>query len=1320
MSFTTIVTEGNLIPADLLEQIALGEAAGQRPEDFNFQKSQRLTDEIAAAWSDARSYWDLFQKRLETLTRQGRLREDDPATSLTREFWVERLLETLGYSLTSMRSAAVVQSRTYFISHRAGPDDSAPPVHIEGIRTKLDQRPPSGRPRLSPHALMQEYLNATEHLWGVVTNGERLRLLRDSSRTTRPTYLEFDLRAMLAGEKFSEFALLYRLLHRTRMPQGMDDAPRCLLERYHQQAIEAGGRVRDGLRDGVEQALLALGNGLLQHPANAGLREKVSATKLPALEFYRQLLKLVYRLLFLMVAEERSLIDGDEAGLKIYREHYSIARLRRQAEQRGFGRARHGDLWLGLLATFRLLQDDDGAGAIGLHALDGDLFGPSALPDLQDTHLSNQALLLAIRALSIYRDPQSKALRRVNYGALDVEELGSVYESLLDFRPVIQSTPTPAFDLVTGTERKTTGSYYTRPELVHELIKSALEPVLEERLKSAGTGQLAREQAILSMTVCDAACGSGHFLLAAARRLGRELARVRSGEDQPAPEQFRLAMREVIAKCIYGVDVNPLAVDLCKVALWLESLSSGMPLSFLDAHIRWGNSLIGARRYLVESGIPDDAFQPVTGDDKTVASTFRKRNAKERKAKETGQAMLPLDFGEARGLDTVARAARELNAMPDNSVKAVREKAAAYARLRLDERDTRTLYDLWTAAFFLPLTDASDPTIPTTSDVLNFKERPGTADGRMVGRATDLAQQIGFFHWELEFPEVFGDDGSGGFDVMLGNPPWNMLQLDPQEFFIGLASDIVSAPNMAARERLIAKLVKTNPELFAKYQTEKHNVDAYQKFVHCSGRFPLTSFGRINLMALFTEHARLAVNDQGRAGVIIPTGIATDSFTQYFFGDLVSQQSLIQLTGFENESFIFPGVANVVRFCILVLGGEKLHAPKPKFAFYLRHFDQLLEENRFFELTSEEFDLLNPNTRTCPIFRTRSDAELTKKIYSHFPVLFNENSKENAWGFQGMLMFMMNTDSGLFRDGSDEGLVPLYEGKMFWHFDHRFGSYEFEERSSGRGLAEIPLDCYQNPAYSIQPRYWVPKENIEEKLKGRSQKNWLLAFRDVTSAKLLRTSVFSVLPRVAVGHKAPLFFLNNSPNTLYIAAFLATANSLALDYVTRQKIGGTSLSFFIVNQLPVLPPSAFNMEDIAFIVPRVLELVYTAWDMRPFAEDVWVELDEEGRSCVLSRNAQCNAGAPADLFSPRDGFPLPPFRWSEERRAHIRAELDARIARLYGLTRDELRYILDPADVYGPDFPGETFRVLKAKETKQYGEYRTRRLVLEAWDRAGY
>ncbi|MEN9933422.1 MAG: hypothetical protein RLZZ387_1, partial [Chloroflexota bacterium] len=670
MPYTTITTEGGLLPADILDAVAAEELPGQRPEDFGLDRTRLLSDRISATWQAVRGHWALFQSYM------GELRPEESATSETREHWVLPLLRALGYQVSFNRSAHVVEGRTYAVSHRAGQAEGAPPLHIEGVRVSLDARPPSGRPRLSPHALVQEYLNATEHLWGIVTNGERLRLLRDSSRFTRPAYVEFDLRAMMEGEKFAEFALLYRLLHRSRLP-ATDEAASCLLEQYHQRAVDQGGRVRDRLRDGVETALLALGNGLLRHPANASLRARLAngaargadgADALTPLGYYRQLLKLVYRLLFLMTAEERGLIAADldetdplsplayrpsaDRRLAVYRDYYGVARLRRLADQPGAGRGPHGDLWLGLLATFRLLEGSDEATprSLGMAALDGDLFGPQAIPALEGAQLRNADLLEAVRALSLYRERDTRTVRRVNYGALDVEELGSVYESLLDYRPVVEGKGQRAkgksdtdgvevgpvafssltFALASGTERKTTGSYYTRPELVQELIKSALVPVMDERLKGAGRDPEAQAMALLSLRIVDPACGSGAFLLAAARRVGRELAKVRSGESQPTPSVYQRAVRDVIRECIYGVDANPLAVDLCKVSLWLESMTPGLPLTFLDSHIRWGNSLVGATRALVERGIPDDAYKAVTGDDKATATSIRKRNKAER------------------------------------------------------------------------------------------------------------------------------------------------------------------------------------------------------------------------------------------------------------------------------------------------------------------------------------------------------------------------------------------------------------------------------------------------------------------------------------------------------------------------------------------------------------------------------------------------------------------------------------------------------------------------------------------------------------------
>jgi hypothetical protein len=1371
MHFTTIISEGNLIPADLLAQVAEGRAEGQQPADFGLDKSRRLGDEIAAAWADVRAFYAAFQRSLR------RLAPDDPATTVTRERWVLPLLEVLGYTLTYQPAAALVGGRSYAISHRAGSDDNAPPVHIEGLRRELDKRGPAGRPRLSPHGLVQEYLNSTEHLWGIVTNGERLRLLRDSSRTVRPVFVEFDLRSMLEGEKFSEFALFYRLLHRTRLPQTTDDGPRCLLERYHQQAIEAGGRVRDGLRDGVELALRGLGNGLLRHQASSALRAKLAANEITQLGYYRQLLRLVYRLLFLMVAEERQLIGTaagrDEAGLQLYQQYYSVSRLRRLAEQRGSFNERHSDLWQGLLATFRLLEDDEAAQLLGIAALDGDLFGPQAMPDLAGASIDNGSLLQAIRALSLYRDPQSRELRRVNYAALDVEELGSVYESLLDYRPVVrlhhedtkaQSAERTegsealrlrafvvSFDLVSGTERKTTGSYYTRPELVQELIKSALEPVIADRLAETNhkdtKAQSAEnretsclgafvvnspEEALLSIRVVDPACGSGHFLLAAARRLARELARIRAGEEQPAPAEYRRALRDVIARCIYGVDLNPLAVDLCKVALWLESLEPGKPLSFLDSKIRWGNSLVGATRALVEQGIPDEAYKPVTGDDKAVAAAFRKRNKKEREARQSGQLSMELDIAAPTTSAAPAAAARALNAMPNDSVAAVRAQARRYEELRAGLYNDMVRFHLWTAAFFSPLRETGDVAVPTSAALHEWNERPSQYN-LAIKQAFEIASAVGFFHWELEFPEVFalpspGGRGAGGegsgFDVVLGNPPWERIKLQEQEHFAD-TPEIRDAPNKAAREKMIAAWRGGTPAQqarIAEFEAAKYRAEAESRFVRASERFPLTAVGDVNTYALFAEQCRNLIAPAGRAGIIVPTGVATDDSTKAYFGDLATTKRLVSLYDFENREAIFPGVHRSYKFSLLTLGATS----KPtRFLFFATNVEQLADDQRAFALSAEEIELINPNTRTAPVFRTSADAELTKKIYRRVPVLVregepqrHEGTKPNPWGISFMRMFDMSNDSGLFKNEPGEELLPLYEGRMGFLFDHRFATFD-------RRVGDYIANENRVPQFSNSTEYFAPADEVERRLKTRNwNKRWFFGVRRVTRNTDVRTLIGTYLPYQAVTYGLYLFF--SSVSTQQYIALTAVINSLVLDYLCRNTTSQPSLTYGVLNQLPVLPPDRFTPADIAYIVPRVLELVYTAWDMQPFAEDIWAEADGALRELIMERRKANHKDTEAQ--SPEDIKTLslrafvvntlpPPFIWHEARRARIRAELDARIAKLYGLSRDELRYILDPSDIYGPEFPGETFRVLKEKEIKQYGEYRTRRLVLEAWDK---
>ncbi|BBD63224.1 putative type II DNA modification enzyme (plasmid) [Nostoc sp. HK-01] len=1276
-TLTALQIEGNLLAPDMTAQMLEGSIKGQSPEDFGFNKTDKLADEIATAWGDAKAYWAAFQRAL------ARLDENNSATSITRELWVVPLLQSLGYDPVYTANAEVVEEQTYAISHRAEPGENKPPIHIIGCRLEVDKRPPSGNPRLSAHALVQEYLNKTEHLWAIATNGFRWRLLRDSSLMTRLTYVEFDLEQILNGENFAEFGLFYRLFHRSRLPEGVDDADKCLLEYYHQEALQQGGRVRDKLRDGVEKALIGLGNGFLQHPTNEHLRQKFADGSLKDIDYYRQLLRLIYRLLFLMVAESRNLlfVTDDLEQVRIYREYYSIERLRELAERPHWRREGFQDLWQGLWVTFLLFDENWRGDVLGLSPLNGDLFGSTTLPALDNCAIDNYDLLLAIRQLSLYLDKAQ--LRRVNYEYLDVEELGSVYESLLDFHPqVAQKQGKYEFALVFGSDRKTTGSYYTPPQLVQQLIKTALEPVIEDKLAQvrnqastpSNPDELKHnlEKGLLSLKICDPACGSGHFLLAAARRIGRELAKVRTGEAEPGSEPLKLAMRDVIQNCIYGVDLNPLAVDLCKVALWIEGFPGKLPLSFLDHRVKCGNSLVGVLDInCLNEGIPDEAYKAVTGDNKQLATQLKKRNKKERENK--GQLSIYENLETKR--THYAESFRELGNLAELMPQQVREKQARYQQSRKNSEWWRdySACNLWTTAFFITLIEQNLQLLPTTEALIQVL-RSNSPNQKIVDAANKLAEEKHFFHWCLEFPEVFEQDG---FDCVLGNPPWERIKLQEKEFFASRSAEIANATNKSAREKLIKELPKKNPELAQAFEDAKHDAEAQGKFIRESERFPLTAVGDINTYAVFAETTRKLISTNGRVGIIVPTGIATDDTCKKFFGDLAQKQALASLYDFENREAIFVAVHRSYKFSLLGISGKPIK--RSNFAFFLTQPKQLDNQANLFQLTPQDIALINPNTLTCPIFRTKIDAELTKKIYQRVPVLENEITGSNPWSISFLRMFDMSNDSGLFKNEAGNGLVPLYEAKMFHQFTHRWATY-----TDNGETRDLTYEEKSNTSFAVQPRYWVSRVEVENRLARKWDKDWLLGFRDICRSTDERTAIFSLLPRVAVSNKAPLLISNKFEPKL-LSCFYASVNSLIFDFVTRQKLGGTTMNFFIVKQLPILAPESYSQEDIEFISTRVLELIYTAWDMQPFAKDM--------------------------------GYDGEPFIWIPNRRALLRAELDAYYAKLYRITRDELRYILDPADVYGEDFPSETFRVLKNNEIKQFGEYRTQRLVLESWDK---
>ncbi len=760
MKFNTIRIEGSILSSDILDKIEQGELGGQLAKDFSFDASIKVKDEIVKAWADAQDFWRIFQRH------RGDVAQGATGTSETRKFWMLPLLSLLGYDL-DLSKAENVNGKTYAISHRAKNLD-AYPVHIMGFNDSLEKKREDSGPRMSPHALVQEYLNLTEHLYAIVTNGTQLRLLRDSSRLIKLSFIEFDLQAMMEEEQYADFAVMYRLIHASRMPVKIDAGAESLIEKYHQDALDSGSRIRDGLSAAVKYSIEALANGFLKHPANTSLREECASKRMTGDAYYKNMLRLIYRLLFLMVIEERDLIYPEGADRKkrdIYYKFYSLVRLRKLCEKNFLEEDHYDDHWIGLRNTFRLFESEDRGRHLDIKPLAGDLFGYDAIGLLSKCSLDNQTLLLCLKNLSVFEHPKTGQKVRVNYAALNTEEFGSVYEGLLEYAPqIISEDGRFRFVFAQGSERSATGTHYTPDELCQPLIKHSLDYIIAEKLKEPD-----KEKALLSIRTCDVAAGSGHILLNAARRIGFELARVRTSEDQPSPAAYRIGIRDAIKSCIYGVDKNPLAVELCKVSLWLEAHIPGEPLNFLDHHIKCGDSIVGlAHKEELLKGITTEAFKKLSGDDPDVAQRLTKKNKEDLKHK----TQLTLDYEQTviNDVKNIAALLHKLEIMPEHNPAEIETKQKEYQNLTSGSIWWRlkNLADISTAQFFIPKTKENENKCITDAE---FREY--LAGRQMMGvgiaKATATALDKRFFHWFLAFPEVFMD---GGFDCILGNPPF--------------------------------------------------------------------------------------------------------------------------------------------------------------------------------------------------------------------------------------------------------------------------------------------------------------------------------------------------------------------------------------------------------------------------------------------------------------------------------------------------------------------------------------------------------------------
>lgn len=1214
--------------------------------------------------------------------------------------------------------------------------------------------------RSYPAFQMREYLIQTKVKWGILTNGRIWRVYELTQSADFEKWYEVNLVELLDPSpqtsmgfrkplsRLDAFKYFYLFFRKEAFPD--------FLTSVLEKSVNYELVVSADLKENAYEALRILAEGFAK--SNPGILERERDKEL----IRKKCFILIYRLLFILFAESKP-YKADErllpCGNKVYDNDYSLWALKKQIadrtgediSKRAFDRfdVVSSDLWAKLKGLFNLINcGSDKYHIKEFHVPDynGGLFDPDLHKELDvQWDLKNRYLAEAVDLLSRAPKEDGVVLHYVDYGFLDIDKLGGIYEGLLENHLEIAKTAMVTakiegkevlvpeseakavkknerrkkvgqgeYYLVTDKgERKTSGSYYTPSILVDYIVKETLDPLikrckdeieprtkeLEALLKKrkaqkdmeAEVAKIERELAelfpakILSLRVLDPAMGSGHFLVSATKHLAKRLTEVSIGQESHSDEsEYRTAKRRIVENCIFGVDKNELAVELAKVSLWIETVAKDRALSFLDHHLRRGDSLLGT----------------------TINSLTRLPHEKKSASGTSKLFTAPLS--------SVMEAAISIYTLiesdPSNTAQQVKSKAEKLQAARDLLRPYREVMDIWMADWFtdVNLDDYESAHVNLQSSTQDERE----AEFKKL-RLKDWFKNVHaeytkhrFFHWELEFPEIFFDyDGNKqtepGFDAVIGNPPWERIRLEEVQFFAGRSPEIAAATRASDRKRMIEKLESGNPALHEAFLEAKKSADSTLEFLHKSGFYPLMGRGDTNFYAVFAERAENIVKPLGRVGFLTPSGIATDNTTQFFFKELVDNRRLAVLFDFENKKKFFKDSHSSFKFSLILFGGSRVKLDEINAAFFLHkdEFEKLVagSKDRVIELKPGDFALFNPNTRTCPIFRRRRDYELTKKIYEAAPILIDRSGKKemNPWGIEFKAMFHMTNDSGLFRTTTEltkdefylvEGNVykrgkveylPLYEGKMIWHYDHRFAELEQgDSRIIGRQVSEHAESINKaDPKYSPTPRFWVDDEEVKKSVKG--ERNWFLGFRDISNATNERTFVSTIFPWSAVGNKLPLLLTERSAKE--VSNLLANLCSTPFDYATRNKMMGTTLNYFIVEQLPVLPPERYDEEFkgrklSAIISPKVLELCYTSHDLTGFARDMG--------------------------YVNKNGTVKPPFRWDEERRLHLRCQLDALYFILYGLDTGEAREILD------------TFPIVKREDEKRHGRYRTCELII--------
>ncbi len=1145
-------------------------------------------------------------------------------------------------------------------------------------RRVLDRRRPDiPDDPYNPVTQVADYGRRAKQPYVMLSNGAEWRLLWEGDRHTYEPHISFDLDVIIQIEdpatRRRYIAYFLALFGRdTLAPEADGLRP---LDRWRLKIERRGVAIAEELDHQVYRAV----DHLLQ-----ALQRQVTVEGYTLKDAFNDALVLVYRILFILHAEARGLLPMEMRDS--YRGEFSLSQfivddILEQSVQHS---PRRHLIWARLRDIFKIV--DKGAPELSVFRYNGGLLSAEKHPRLARFELDDAVMANVLKLIGTAKNDEGE-WAPVDYRLIEVRQLGRIYEGLLERGPTERPHATEKGRSVWACgsdhlKRKKTGSYYTPDELVSLIVERTLTPLVEEREAEADDDETAA-RSLLNLTVLDPACGSGHFLIGAVDYLAERLMQLEASpfsftetEDDATDEDDLTAWRRLVTEsCIYGVDLNPLAVELAKLSLWLHTLARRRALTYLDNHLRVGNSLVGSQTA-----------------DLLALPTWTPKGNRRKPSQWTEESGI---FVDERLLTDVAAEFNRIKHQPTIDAEDVKQKEAAYAAAsqRLDR--LRTALDLRLGAWFAPVDPGAY--LQFLLALREDRDLELTDDARA---AVDKARFLEAFHWEVEFPEIFDPNLAEelrGFDAVIANPPWERVKLQEIEFFSTKDEDIAKAPTKAKRRKLIEALEDTRPNLYQRYLDAYEAAVEQSDYFHNSGQYPLGGVGDVNYYTVFAERfVQLIKPEGGRTGYLCPSGIATDYSTRFYFQELVKHDRLRALYDFENRHIFFPDVHYQFKFAVMIVGdrsmGEKTGVD---YCTFIHDVDELADDQRRFRIHPEDFKRFNPNTLTAPILRRRRDLELLRRIYDAAPVLIerDENGDEvsNPWGVSFLRMFDMANDSdkfrtakeleeaGCYRDANrfgyykkgEEYWLPLYEGRSIDIFDHRFADIQYRAET---GFRQGPPDYLadkdkRNTSRFVDCRYWVHIDAV-----GHSSKEnfkWLIGFRDVTSPTNMRTFISSAIPYVAVGHKLPLI-LSDNKHKFYL---LTNINTFVLDSTARSKGQILSLVYFIIEQLPIFPPERYDQPINAAdtiplaerLKPLVLELVYTAWDMQPFAREL--------------------------------GYDGEPFVWNEERRAHLKARIDAAYMIMYGMSIEDADYIL------------ETFPIVKRQDEKAYGFFRTKELI---------